>query len=66
MNFHGNRDDEEDGNWDSNDGRSWEAITPPRTFCRCVSNRVQVEEDKVKHGDRSFDVAEDLQLVRNE
>ena len=65
VNFHSNWNEEEEGNWDSDDNRSWEATAPLWTYCRCVYNPVDVKCDKEKHRDRGLDVAEYLQLFCN-
>ena len=58
--FQSNRDDEEYGYWDSNDGKNWEAVAPPLTCCRCVSDSEKVECDQINNGDRGLDVADRL------
>ena len=66
MYFQSNRDDEEYGYWDSNDGKTWEAVSPSRTYCRCVSDSEEVECDQINNGDRGLDVADGLQFVSDE
>lgn len=64
--FQSNRDDEEYGYWDSNNGNTWEAVFPPRTYCLCVSDSEEVECHQINKGDRGLDVADGLQFVSDE